>query len=164
MNWVDIAILVSFGFFTYSAFHAGAIREIVTIFGAVMAVALAGLFYENLAEDVHVAIDNVQTAKIVAFGIIFGAVVLASQLLALFLKQAASLLMLGLFDSLGGALIGFVKAFIFVEIALIVAITFQQLGVQRAVDNSAFAPFFLDVLPILKHILPAEFKNAVDSF
>jgi membrane protein required for colicin V production len=164
LNWVDIAILGLMAWFTYAAFHAGLIREVVTVIGAVFAVALAGLFYTDLAEDVGVAIDNPQTARIVAFAMIFGATVLASQLIAFFLKQAASLLMLGVLDSMGGAMIGFLKGFVFVEIALIIAITYPELQLQRAVSESAFATFFLDLLPLLKHILPAEFKNAIDAY
>ena len=164
MNWIDAIILASIAWFTFAAFHAGLIREVITIIGAVFAVALAGLFYMELAEDIGVAVDDKQTAEIIAFATIFGAIVLASQLMALFLKQAASLLMLGVFDSMGGAVIGLLKGFVLVEIALIGAITFPSLGLERAVDNSAFAPFFLDALPILKAILPGEFKIAIDSF
>jgi membrane protein required for colicin V production len=164
LNWIDIAILASLAWFCYSAFHAGMIREVITILGAVFAVVLAGLFYENLAEDVKVAVDDEESARVIAFAIIFGATVLASQLLAIFLKQAASLLMLGVFDALGGALIGLVKGFIFVEIGLFVAITFPTLGLTKAVENSSLAPFFLNIVPVLEHILPAEFKSAVDAF
>ena len=130
MNWVDALIVVSLLWFTYAAFHAGLIREVITILGAIAAVALAGLFYEDLAVDVKVGVDDEETARMIAFAVIFGAVVLASQLTALFLKQAASLLLLGLADSIGGAVIGFIKGFIFVEIALIAGITFTSLGVQ----------------------------------
>ena len=164
MNWVDIAIVAAFCWFTYSAFHAGLIREVITILGAVFAVLLAGHLYLDLTQDVKVAVDDEQTAQIIAFGMIFGATVLASQLLAMFLKQAASLLMLGIFDAMGGAFIGFLKGFIFVEIALIAGITFPALHVERAIENSALAPFFLDIAPVLKNVLPAEFKSAIDSF
>lgn len=164
MSWIDIAILATLAWFTYAAFHAGMIREVITIIGAVFAVALAGLFYQELAEDVRVAVDDEETARIIAFGMIFGATVLASQLTALFLKQAASLLLLGLFDSIGGAFIGFLKGFVFVEIGLVLAITFPSLGLQGTVDDSALAPVFLDFLPFLKAILPAQFKDAIDAF
>jgi uncharacterized membrane protein required for colicin V production len=164
LGWLDIVILGIILWFTYAAFHAGMIREVITILGAIFAVALAGLFYQELAADVRVAVDDVETAEIIAFGMIFGSVILASQLTALFLKQAASLLMLGLFDSVGGAAIGFLKGFIFVEIGLIVAITFTSLGLEGAVNDSALAPAFLDVLPVLKFILPAEFKEAIRTF
>ncbi len=164
MNWVDIVILVAMVWFTYAAFNAGLIREVVTIAGAVAAVALAGLFYTDLAKDIDVAVSDEQTSKVIAFVVIFGATVLASQLIALFLREAASLLLLGVLDSLGGAVIGFIKGFIFVEIALIVAITFPSLGFDGSVHNSLLAPFFLNTIPVLTHILPGEFKNAVSAF
>ncbi len=164
MSWIDIAILATMIWFTYAAFHAGMIREVITIVGAVFAVALAGLFYEELAQDVRVAVDSEETARIIAFAMIFGATILASQLTALFLKQAASLLLLGLADSIGGAVIGFIKGFVFVEIGLILMITFESLGLDGAVEGSALAPFYLDFIPILKLILPAEFKDAINGF
>jgi membrane protein required for colicin V production len=164
LNWVDAAILAAMFGFAFAAFHAGLIREVITIIGAVFAVALAGLFYTELAEDVGVAIDDPQNARIVAFAMIFGATILASQLIALFLKQAASLLMLGVFDSLGGALVGLLKGFVIVEIALIAGITFDSLGVEEAIRDSELAPFYLDLLPILRAILPGEFKTAIDQF
>jgi membrane protein required for colicin V production len=164
LNWVDFLIVAIIIWFTYAAFHAGLIREVVTIIGVIFAVALAGLFYTDLAEDVLIAVNNEQTARTIAFGMIFGSVVLASQLIAIFLKHTASLLMLGIFDSMGGAFIGVIKGFIFVQIGLIAAITFEPLGLQQSVDNSAFAPLFLNLLPFLRHILPAEFENAIEAF
>ena len=164
MSWIDVVILATMLWFTYAAFHAGMIREVITIVGAVFAVALAGLFYQELAEDVHVAVDNQETARIIAFAMIFGATILAAQLTALFLKQAATLLMLGLADSLGGAVVGFIKGFIFVEMGLILMITFDSLGLNGAVEDSALAPIFLNAVPVLKLILPGEFKDAVNAF
>jgi membrane protein required for colicin V production len=164
LNWVDAVILGLLAWFTYAAFHAGLIREVITIVGAVLAVFLAGFFYTDLAKDVLVAVDNERTARIIAFAVIFGATILASQLLAIVLKHAASLLMLGIFDSLAGAIFGLAKGFIFVQIALIFAITFPSLGFDPAVRGSALAPFFISVLPVLKVLLPAEFENAIDAF
>jgi membrane protein required for colicin V production len=164
LNWVDAVILATLAWFTWAAFNAGLIREVITIVGAVVAVALAGLFYLDLAKDIDVAVKDQETSRIIAFVVIFGAVILASQLLAVFLKQAASLLFLGIFDSLGGAVIGFVKGFVFVEIALMVAITFQSLHLAGDVHNSTLAPLFLDTLPVLTHILPDQFKTAVNMF
>jgi membrane protein required for colicin V production len=164
LNWVDAVILATLAWFTYAAFNAGLIREVVTILGAVFAVLLAGLFYTDLAKDIDVAVKDPESSRIVAFGIIFAATILATQLLAIFLKQASSLLFLGLFDSLGGAVIGLIKGCIFVEIGLIVAVTFPSLHLINDVANSTIAPFFLDTIPALRHILPAEFKNAIDAF
>lgn len=164
MNWIDIVILLTLAWFTFAAFHAGLIREVITVLGAVLAVALAGLFYQELAEDVEVAVNDPETAEIIAFAIIFGAVILASQLMAMLLKTAASMLLLGLFDSLAGAVFGLIKGLVFVEIALIFAITFPKLGLVDHVEGSVIAPFFLDAIPFLKVILPNEFEIAIDNF
>ena len=61
-----------------------------------------------------------------AFIIIFGATVLGAQMIALFLKRAASLLMLGPLDSLGGGVLGFLKGFVIVEALLIAAVTMPE--------------------------------------
>jgi transcriptional regulator with PAS, ATPase and Fis domain len=53
MNWVDVAIVVIVAWFTFSAFSAGVIREVVTIVGVALGVVLAGLFYKDLADDVR---------------------------------------------------------------------------------------------------------------
>jgi uncharacterized membrane protein required for colicin V production len=72
--------------------------------------------------------------------------------------------MLGIFDSMGGMFIGLIKGFVLVEIALIFAVTFPSLNLIDDVEGSSFAPFFLDLLPVLKYILPSEFSTALDEF
>jgi uncharacterized membrane protein required for colicin V production len=164
LNWIDAVIIAIFVWFTYAAFTAGLIREVITILGAVFAVVLAGLFYIDLAENLEVVIDSEETRRIIAFAVLFGAVMLASYLLAMFLKTAASVLLLGLADSIGGALLGFLKAFVVVEIGLIFLITFPSLGVEDTVAESLLAPIFLDILPVLKVILPGQFETAINNF
>jgi membrane protein required for colicin V production len=164
LNWVDAAILAVIAGLTYSSFHAGLIREIVTIVGAALAVVLAGLLYDDFARDVEVGVKDQQTARVVAFCIIFGATILASQLIAIFLKQAAALLMLGPLDSMGGAAIGLLKALILIEAALIVAITFPKLGLEDSVRDSVLGSLLVDGLPFLRPMLPDEFQRAIDSF
>src|SRR3972149_7053303 len=104
MNWLDIVIALPILFFTGSAFSAGLIREVVTLVSALVGVAVAGLFYDELARDVLVFIDDKETARLVAFLILLGAIYLAGQLTAIMLKGAASLLLLGWADRIGGAL------------------------------------------------------------
>ena len=58
--------------------------------------AFAGLFYTELAKDVNGCRRGRADVAIIAFAMIFGATVLASQLIAFFLKQVAALFLLGL--------------------------------------------------------------------
>ncbi len=164
MNWLDIVIVLVIVFFASSAFRAGLIREVVTLVSVAVGVVIAGLFYDDLARDVLVFIDNEKTALIVSFLVLLGAVYLAGQLIAVMLKQAASLLFLGWADHAGGALFGLIKGLIVVEVLLILLVTYPQLGLKSDIDGSALASRFLDAAPLLLLVLPNEFEQAVDAF
>ena len=164
MNWLDGAIIVVILWFTFSAFQAGFIRETVTIVAAVLGIVLAGLFYQDLAEDVLVFIDNEQLSFLVSFGVIFGAVALAGQMLALVLKPTVAMLQLGVFDQLAGAAFGFAKAMVFVQIFLIVFITYPKWDIKGTIDDSVFASLMIENTAVLVNLLPEEFELSVDNF
>ena len=163
MNWLDIIVVLIVAWFTFSAFWAGLIREVVTIVGVALGIVLAGFFYQDLADDVKLVIDTDNAPPIIAFLLIFGACALAGQLAAMVLKQTASLLMLGTFDHLLGAVFGFVKGIVIVEILMILFVTFPALGLKDTIDESMFGPLFLDGIPFLLKILPSEFDSAVEA-
>ena len=163
MNWLDIAIVLIVAFFATTAFSAGLIRELVTLVSAVVGVVVAGLFYDDLARDVLVFIDNKDTASIVAFLVLLGAIYLAGQLIAIMLKQVAAVLLLGWADRLGGALFGLLKGLVVVEVLLIAFVTFD-VGLDGAIEDSGLASVFLDAAPVLLIILPDVFERAVDAF
>jgi membrane protein required for colicin V production len=164
VNWLDAAIIGLIIWFTFSAFQAGFIRESVTVAAAVLGVVLAGLYYKNLADDVLVFVDNKTVANLIAFGLIFGATALAGQMLALVLKPTVHMLQLGVFDQLAGAAFGFAKAMVFVQIFLIVFITYPKWGLDEDIDNSFFGSLILDKSSVVVRVLPAEFDTAVDRF
>jgi membrane protein required for colicin V production len=164
MNWLDAVIIIVVLWFTVTAFSAGFIRETVTIFAAILGVVLAGIFYKDLADDVLQFIDNEEVAKISAFAAIFVATAVAGQLGAMLLKPTVSVLQLGIVDQLAGAAFGFAKAMIFVEIFLIVFVTYDQLGLRETIDESFFGSFIVEGIPVLLRILPGEFETAVDAF
>ncbi len=163
MNWLDIVIVVIVAFFVATAFSAGLIRELVTLVSAVVGIVVAGLFYNDLARDVLVFIDSEDTANIVAFLMLLGAIYLAGQLIAIMLKQVAAILLLGWADRLGGALFGLLKGLVVVEALLIAFVTFD-VGLDDAIEDSGLASVFLDAIPVLLLILPNEFEQAVDTF
>ena len=163
MNWLDIAIVLIVAFFVTTAFSAGLIRELVTLVSVVAGVVVAGLFHDDLARDVLVFIDNKDTASIVAFLVLLGAIYLAGQLIAIMLKQVAAVLLLGWADRLGGALFGLLKGLVVVEVLLIAFVTFD-VGLDDAIEGSGLASVFLDAASVLLIILPDDFERAVDAF
>ncbi len=164
MNWLDAAIIGVVLWFTFSAFQAGFIRETVTIVAAVFGVVLAGMFYKSLAEDVLLFIDSTTLARIVAFGIIFGASALAGQILAMILKPTVDILQLGIFDQFAGAAFGFAKAIVFVEVFMVIFITYPKWGLKQEIDQSLFGSLIIEKTPVLVHMLPNEFKISVHDF
>ena len=164
MNWLDAVIIIVVLWLTFSAFHAGFLRETITIVAAVIGVVLAGLLYKELADDVLLFIDNEALARIVAFGIIFGATALAGQMLSMVLKPAVTLMQLGMLDQFAGAIFGFVKALVFIEIFLLVFVTYPKWGLDDAIDDSRFGSMIVENFAVLENVLPGEFELGVDDF
>jgi membrane protein required for colicin V production len=164
MNWLDVAIVIVIAWFTFAAFGAGIIRELVTVIAFVVGVLAAGFYYDDLAENVLLFIDDDIAANVAAFVVLFGSVALGGQLAATLLKRMASLLRLGWLDHLAGAAFGLLKGLILVEVFLILFTTFPYLGLDATIRSSAIAPLFLDGGPVLLKLLPGNFDDAVDAF
>jgi len=163
MNWLDPVILIALGGFTFAAFRAGLIREVVALVAVVVGVLVAGHYYDDLADDVLLFIKNDKAANAVAFLTLFGSVALLGQLAAFLIKQAVSLLLLGWLDHLAGGACGLLKGLVLVELFLMFFATFPYLGLEKAIDGSGIAPLFLDNGAALLKLLPGEFNRAVEA-
>ena len=163
-HWVDFVIIGLIAWTTFVAFARGLIQELVTVVGVIGAALLAGRFYDDLSADLSFVMDAGATRDLVAFAAIFGGIVVVGQVLSMLLKGAAGVLMLGPFDHLGGAVFGFVKGLLLVEVVLIAITTFPiSESATASVRGSALAPFFLDAVPVALELLPDEFAVAVEA-
>jgi membrane protein required for colicin V production len=165
VNWLDFAIIVTILWFSIAGLSTGLLREVVTLLAAFVGVLLAGRLYPRLAEDIRLVHDDPLMAKLIAFIAIFGATLLAGQLVAGFLKGTASLLLLGSADRAAGLLFGFLKGCIVVEVVLIGFAVFPAAGwMTTAIDGSLLAPVFLSGVPWVLHLLPGSFRQGVRAF
>lgn len=164
MNWLDGLIIVVLIGFAVAAFRAGLIREIVTLTAVIAGIVIAGTLYENLASDVLVFIGDENAAEAVAFLVLFGAVYIFGQIAAYMLKTGASLLMLGVWDRLGGIGFGLIKGLLIVQVLLLVFAAYPSLGLEGAVEGSQLAPYFVDDFSILLSLLPQAFEDRIDAF
>ncbi len=164
MNWLDVLIIVVLIGFTVAAYRAGLIREIVTLTAVVAGIVIAGTLYDNLARDVLVFIDNESAAEAVSFLVLFGAVYIFGQIAAYMLKTGASLLMLGVWDKLGGIGFGLIKGLLIVQILLLVFAAYPSLGLEGTVEGSELAPYFVDDFSFLLSLLPQAFEDRIDVF
>lgn len=160
MNWLDIVIIVAIAIPTFLGFRTGIIKAVLSLAGLIVGVFLAGRYYLPLSEQLAF-IPQASVAKIVAFAIILVGVMVIAGVLASLLKWAASVVMLGWVNHLGGAVFGLVLGAIFCGALLATWVKF--LGATGAITESNLAFILVDFFPVVLALLPEEF-DAVRSF
>lgn len=164
MNWLDLLIVAILAWTTFRAFSAGLIREVVALLSLVAGVMLAGAFYDNLATNLEFLITDDTTRRLAAFGAIFIGTVVAGAVLGALLRTAASMLLLGSVDRIGGAIFGLAKGLLLVEVLLIAISVFPaQTSVAQAIEESKIAPVLLQFAPVINFGLPEEFQNPLEQ-
>ena len=159
MNWLDIVLILSFALFAFSGFKRGLIRAVLMLAGLILGVFLAGQFYVPLGG--FLPITNVTAANIIAFILIFVAVVAVVSVVAFLLRKTISAIMLGWADKLFGAVFGFVAGAVICGALL--ALFAHFLDIEGTVSQSWIASILLDRVPLLLALLPQEF-DAVRGF
>ena len=165
VHWIDLVIVAIVAWSTFTAFRRGLIREFVSLLSVVGGGLLAAHLHDRLAMNIDFLVDDPQMRKLIAFAAIFAGIALIGQIIAAFLRVAASLLMLGPLDHLGGAAFGVLQGLVVVLFLLFAVSAFpasEQLA--EAVKESTLAPFFLDRLSLVERLLPEEFRDAIESF
>jgi len=161
MNWVDIVIIVAMVVSVFVGIRIGIIKAAMSLVGIIVGVALAGQYYGPLAERLTF-ISNTGIADAVAFVIIMATVMAIAIVLAVIIKWAASALLLGWVNSLGGAVFGLAMAAFFMGAILTLWVKF--LGITDVVSDSSLAGFLLDGFPAALAILPSEFDTVREFF
>ncbi len=164
MTWIDIVIVVVFLFFVITAFSAGFVREVIGTSATLAGVILAGLLYKEVASSLLFSIDNETTANVFGFLIIFLGITLTGQLIAMVVHPVISVLQLGMFDQILGAMFGAVKALLIIEVLLVLFVTYPRYDLDKKINDSQFAPIMLNASKPVVKILPAIFEKRVDAF
>ena len=159
MYWLDIAIIVAIAIAILIGLRIGIIKAVLSLAGLIVGVILAGRYYVPFSEWLSF-IPYENAAKVVAFAIILIGVMVIAGVLASLLKWAASAIMLGWVNRLGGAVFGLVLGAIFCGALLAIWVKFFDIA---AISESNLAAILLDRLPVVLALLPDEF-DAVRSF
>ena len=160
MSGLDIVLIVVIAIATLLGLRTGIIKAVLSLAGVIIGVILAGRFYVPLSEQLTF-IPHAGGAKIAAFAIILIVVMIIAGVIASLLKWAASIVMLGWVNRLGGALFGLVLGAILCGALLATWVNF--LGIGKTIADSALARLLLDYFPMVLVLLPDEF-DAVRSF
>ena len=161
MSWLDLVIVVVLAVGAFFGLRMGIIKAVLSLAGVIVGVVLAGQYYVALADVLPFFSETSSAAKIVAFAIILIVVMAIAVVAARFLKWAASAMMLGWVNHLGGAALGLVLGAIFCGALL--AIWVKWLGAGDTITESMIAPVLLDKFPNVLALLPDEF-DAIRSF
>jgi membrane protein required for colicin V production len=164
MNGLDFTIIIIIAGFVFSGYSAGFVRGFVTLTATIVGVIVAGLLYDRFSHTVEIFINNKEAADGVAFLILFGSVYLLGQMLTVVLTNSLSLLMIGWWDKPAGALFGFLKGIIVVQVLLIAFAAYPSLGFDEAIAESSIAKNFVDDWSFLLAVLPADIEDRVDDF
>jgi membrane protein required for colicin V production len=163
-NWIDAIILIVFFIFGFTGFAAGLLRSGVQAIAFIIGVVFAGLFYRQLATDISAFISDPVADLATSILAIFIASALVGQLVAAAFRQIYGMLTFGPLDSVGGLLLGLLKAFILVELVAIVAVRYHLGFFSDELRISTIVPFMLRASPILTKVLPPDFHQAVQQF
>jgi membrane protein required for colicin V production len=164
VNWITGVLVVIVVLLTWRAWRNGFVRELVSLAAVVLAIPVAGIFYDNLYPKLHPIIDNAVLAGLASFLAIFFGVVIGGQVVAHLLRQGVAMLNLGAADHLAGAAFGFLKALFVCQALLIAMVVFPEPDIRDEIDQSQGATMLLDGAPLVLAILPSVFNDTVDGF
>lgn len=164
MTWVDIIILIILVIPTVIGLKMGLIKTIIPLAGIMLGIFLAGTFYGSVGDWLSSWLESPSQANIAGFFLIFAGVMLVALIVAALVRKVLSLLLLGWVDRVGGAVFGLAIGGFVAGALLALLMKFQISGVEGAVQDSAFAGFFLNSFPFVLGLLPEEFDAVRDFF
>ena len=106
----------------------GFVRELVSLCAVILAIPVAGVFYDDMYPKVSPIIANDNLAALVSFISILAGVIIGGQVVAHLLKRAVAILNLGTADRLAGGVFGFLKAAVDIQAILISLVAFFALN------------------------------------
>ncbi len=160
MNWLDIVIAIILVITLFMGLKAGLIKMVISLAGLILAIFLAGHYYQALSDKLTF-ISSDRTAAIVAYIIILLVVIIVSAIIAWILSKMVSAIMLGWLNRFSGAILGLVIAGIFIGAILAIWAKYGSGG--NTISNSLMGSFLLDGFPLVLALLPGEF-NTINSF
>jgi membrane protein required for colicin V production len=164
VNWLDILLVVVIGFSTFNGYRNGFIRELVSIASVILAIPVAGIFYDDMFPKVEPIVDNEDLAALISFVAILLGVIIGGQVAAHLLRRTAEILNLGVLDRIAGGAFGFLKAVIIAQVLLVALVTYPKPDFREDIDASPVAQRLLDTAPTVLAFLPDVFDDGIDLF
>jgi len=164
MDWLDVVLIVMLVVPALIGWRKGLIGAVIPLVGFVIAIILAGQFYDSVAGWLSHWLDSSSQANLLGFVIVFVAVMAAALIVSSVARRMLSLLLLGWVDRIGGLVFGLLIGALVAGALLSIVLNFFGSRVEGTITDSALATFLVDKFPLALYFLPAEFDTVRDIF
>ena len=167
MNYLDIAIIVFLSIGLIRGFFRGIISEIASILGIVAGFWAAHRYYEGLAFQIaewlsdkeSIWVQNPAYVKILAFLVIFFAIVLLISFIGWGIKYIAKMTRLSWLDRFIGGLFGLVKGALISTVIIMILTLFLPKGESPILKESLLAPYVSVVTEQAIKAVPEDWRT-----
>jgi membrane protein required for colicin V production len=158
MNVFDIVVVVILAYGLIRGLFRGLVKELSSIIGVLGGFLAAYSFYGMVAGYLHGLVSSPSYRNLLAFLIIFCAVVVVVNVLALIIKYLLKIVFLGWLDRLGGVVFGFIKGGLIAAVLLLALTAFLPKGTPL-IKDSLTAPYVALVSEKLATLVPSDIKR-----
>ena len=156
---IDIVLLILIGLGAYEGYKKGLLLSIVGLIGFVLAIILGVYFMEPTSKWLAGHLTTLTFAfPVIAFLIVFGITFMLVSIAGWILKKMMNMILLGGLDSIGGAILGIVKATFFISLFIWLANLFDLKMSKEWSAKSEFLPYIEPMAPaviwVLEPIVP----------
>ncbi len=156
MNTLDIIVLIVIGLSTAYGIWKGLIKQVFSIAGIIAGYVVATQYY--IPFSAYLKFGDPNLAKIVSFIIIFIGCVIIATILAFTVNKIFRLPGLGFINSFLGGVIGFLKGFLLVAVAVIVLIALLS-AENTLLSKSVTVPYILRGINTAENMIPRDIKS-----
>lgn len=161
MNELDYAILIGAALFTLLGIYWGLIRQVISLVGLLVGIAVAGRYGPEVAAWLSSFIADPAVAGVVGFVAVLILVSAVASLAASLLRIFVGLLFLGWLDHLLGGLLGLVQGVLAAAAILVGMIVYPLHAWSSALESSVLAGGVLRVSSVLTPLLPDFFVQTI---
>lgn len=158
MNGFDILLLALACVLVVVGMVKGLVRILIGVAALIAAFAVAVRYHTGLAERL-VALDfGLEWLRLLAWLMIFLAVIIAGGLLAFLVRRLVKAAMLGWADRLGGAALGLAAAMLAAALVVLPLVAYSP-GGQRWIADSLLAPYVTVITDVANRLVPDDLSE-----
>jgi membrane protein required for colicin V production len=160
LNWFDIVLILIMLWSALSGLRAGFARVVVGFIAAICGLLAGFWFYRLMAAKLMPWVKTVTVADILAFLIIFFAVLILGSLVSTVLSRLFNWIGLSWFNRFLGGIAGVFRGALVIAALVDVMVAFSPSPTPAFLGNSRVLPYTLEISSWLADLAPRELRDA----